>query len=477
MKLHFTTRFVLLVLILVIFALKMNGQQKVGVNTVTPVRNLEVKGVTTEYIRVQSPSIGSTEVGLELLLGATNDPSVDFKLTNDGGVFKILSGTDNFTTAGTELWRVDATGQVGIGATLPTSRLHIDDGEEASNTDDGFLQLGNKFGINTIFDRNEILARNNGAASTLYVQTHDGSTFINNNGGDLTMSTNSGKVGVGTTSPTLKLSLHSTDYQLHLRNTDTELDDWFIGASGDSWLTGGDHLLFSPTSSSTASIFRLKDVADNNGTDAPVIIQSSGTQALLLDGDEIDSKLGPLYINHNSGQNTYINPSGGFTGIGTSSPNTTLHIKSNDPDVKPLQLTHDGVIWSINPNTTFHSLQFFHGISLLAHVDGVSGQWVAGSDRKLKENIQPLRNILDDLNKINVYTYHFKHATAGDTQIGLIAQEMESIVPEVVHKQEDQYSIAYSKLSVVLIKAIQEQQAEIDALEKELTDLIASKKP
>ncbi len=66
--------------------------------------------------------------------------------------------------------------------------------------------------------------------------------------------------------------------------------------------------------------------SDNNGTSASLKIES-GDQVMLIDGNEIDVTTGALWLNNNSQNRVLISPNGGNVGIGTSSPNSTLHVE------------------------------------------------------------------------------------------------------------------------------------------------------
>jgi len=71
---------------------------------------------------------------------------------------------------------------VGIGITNPATRLHVSGGGDASLADgSGYVVIGNENGINIAMDNNEILGRNNGANSTLYIQTEGGFTSFGGN--------------------------------------------------------------------------------------------------------------------------------------------------------------------------------------------------------------------------------------------------------------------------------------------------------
>ena len=79
------------------------------------------------------------------------------------------------------------------------------------------------------------------------------------------------------------------------------------------------------------------------------------------------------------------------------------------------------------------------------------------SDIRLKENIKPVRGYLNDMNRLRVVKYNLK--ANGESNIGLIAQEVETVFPGVVETgagNENLKSIKYSVLNVMMIKSIQE---------------------
>ena len=89
--------------------------QNVGINTNAPVRSLEIYGNLNQHARVQTTNTIGSEANLELLTGPPASTGRDYKIANDVGVFKIITGTDDFATEGNELWRINASGDVGIG--------------------------------------------------------------------------------------------------------------------------------------------------------------------------------------------------------------------------------------------------------------------------------------------------------------------------------------------------------------------------
>lgn len=85
------------------------------------------------------------------------------------------------------------------------------------------------------------------------------------------------------------------------------------------------------------------------------------------------------------------------------------------------------------------------------------------SDRRLKTNISELPYGLQTVMELKPSIYHYKNNMEGKRELGLIAQDLQQTIPEVVVEGEEFLSVDYTALVPVLIQAIQEQQAIIEA--------------
>ena len=101
----------------------------------------------------------------------------------------------------------------------------------------------------------------------------------------------------------------------------------------------------------------------------------------------------------------------------------------------------------------------------------VGNSWTVFSDKRFKMNISPIKNSLDLVMSLNGVTYDWKQS--GNKDIGFIAQEVEEILPFIVHTNEktDYKSMDYSRITPILVEAIQEQQKMIDNLKKKINKL------
>lgn len=101
------------------------------------------------------------------------------------------------------------------------------------------------------------------------------------------------------------------------------------------------------------------------------------------------------------------------------------------------------------------------------------------SDARFKTNISTIPNALESTLKLRGVTFDWNREAFAYTrlpdgkQIGVIAQEVENVFPELVSKDDKGYrSVAYDRLVPVLIEAIKAQQAEIDALKAQVAELL-----
>ena len=89
------------------------------------------------------------------------------------------------------------------------------------------------------------------------------------------------------------------------------------------------------------------------------------------------------------------------------------------------------------------------------------------SDEQLKENISTIQNPIDKVNALRGVDFNWKEN--GKKQIGVIAQEVEKILPELVEMRPDGYKgVHYDNVVGLLIEAIKEQQKEIDELKEKI---------
>jgi hypothetical protein len=174
----------------------------------------------------------------------------------------------------------------------------------------------------------------------------------------------------------------------------------------------------------------------------PVILNSqNGIQAIYSDGGVLAS-YDPISTDFS------------FGGIlNASQATTTLEMAVGGPAF----MSYDGSIQEIN----------FDG-TLTATGDVIA---YYSSDERLKDNIKPIENALDKIESIGGYTYEWndKQQTYTGADIGVIAQEIEAIAPELVIDRETGFkAVKYEKLVAILIEGIKELSAKVNELENKL---------
>ena len=95
----------------------------------------------------------------------------------------------------------------------------------------------------------------------------------------------------------------------------------------------------------------------------------------------------------------------------------------------------------------------------------------AYSDARLKSDVKTIEGGLEKVSQLRGVTYIRDDNKNGGQQIGVIAQEVEEIIPQVVMTADDEMgtkSVDYGRITAVLIESIKELKAEIDELKEKL---------
>jgi hypothetical protein len=200
------------------------------------------------------------------------------------------------------------------------------------------------------------------------------------------------------------------------------------------------------TGATSASAARTNLGVDAAGTDNSTDVSLTNTNYLSLSGQELTGGTVPV-------------TSGGTGATSVSGARTAFSL-------------------AIDGNVQFGSL----GVGTAA--SGTTGEIRAtnditayySSDKRLKTNIQPIQDPLTKLQKIGGYTFEWIpnkdiHSHTGN-DIGVIAQEIEEVLPEVTTTRENGYkAVKYEKLTAYLIECVKEQQFHIQQLEDRLVKL------
>ena len=280
-----------------------------------------------------------------------------------------------------------------------------------------------------------------------YIGTRDNQDFvIRTNATERVRVKNNGRVGIGNNSP-----------------------DETLDVSGNIELSGGSrsiHTAIAPPGSSGYSITVRGSNHNNSGNFAV-----NGGHVILQGGSgyNLDQGIGGGNVYLRSGANDLRTRdgrrNGGYIIFETGGANN-----SRTERARVLDNGNFGI------GTTAPSVRLQVG----NNGDGSSARanaWNTFSDRRWKQNIELITNALDKLNQVNGYTYKWKNKADASTQVGVIAQEIEAVLPEAVTTDAAGYkSVDYGKLSALLIQAVKEQQKIISSMEKQINSLQNSQK-
>jgi hypothetical protein len=306
-------------------------------------------------------------------------------------------------------------------------------------------------------------AKIQGSSGTLAIDGNNATT-LEVNSSEVLRATSGGNVGIGTTSPSYKLQVQSTSGTIARITDGTNNLDFYCGsglneiaATTSLLLTtnGATRLTISSTGAATfsSSAIQLLTLASTASNGSYLAFTNSGTlNGAIGNGSNIISGLS------NSDLGIWT------TGIMAFQTNASERMRITSGGEVYIAGTTDQGAYNLQVNGT-----------------GVwgAGAYVNGSDFRLKDNIIDLDNSLDLITKMKPVTYNYKESYSKDssTQTGFIAQDLQELLKhksyvDGIVKQGPKYmSVAYQNLIPLLVKAIQEQQAQIELLSNKILAL------
>jgi hypothetical protein len=396
------------------------------------------------------------------------DATVDNKLQVTSG--PVLVGTATSTGTASQSLQVTGgayvSGNLGIGITTPTSTLHVVGNVIVSGIATATTFVGNLTGTATT-------ATNLSDAANITTGTINSSRLSGTYGINVSYATTAGVSTVAqglTGTPNITVGIATaTTFVGNLTGTATTATN-VIGGIG--------------------SLTQLQVTGISTFTNGPVLIgtaTSTGTSGQILQIAGINSS---VYI-------------GGNLGIGTTNPTRTLSINgdvgigrsiydstnSSGTTGQVLQSTVSGIGWTtfsggatlnntpsgiLYPTmsaTTVGTYSTAYTSSSALTFTATSGtlsatQFTSLSDATKKINIRPIENAIELTKQLNGVRFDWKHDNK--PSIGVIAQEIEKVLPELVEENDGVKSVSYGNIIGLLIEAIKEQQLRIEKLEERL---------
>jgi hypothetical protein len=392
----------------------------------------------------------------------------------------VFKTTPDGQQAPVERMRITSAGNVGIGASSPTQKLSIQgagfvgasfNGQSIGDSAAERIRIGYKDGSpDTGLVPAQIMQS---GAAELQIASRDTAAgavvFRTGTGIPERMRIDSaGNVGIGTSSPSYKIdaviptlgnTAGNTSSGLRLTtstgNTD-QLEMFYTRTSGNSGWPYAD--------------LTIRRNVDSSGGQGYMTFGGANTVQFGTNGAErarIDSS-GNLHV----GKSVF---SGGTVG-------NTFGLSANGVGYNEAVSTNTGgtlALWYMNRQSSDGAvIEFRRGTSPVGAISVTASgtTYSPSSDRRLKENIQPITDGVERVMKLKPVTYNWK--VNGEADDGFIAQDLREL-PEFAHRVtpigkrdgEMYYGVDYMRFVSVLTAAIQEQQAIIEQLKADVAEL------
>ena len=430
------------------------GDGKVGIGTDNPGDKLTIEGSGAQVLSIYSTDTGSQSSAKTFINLYGENTAGEKKLQaqiasapghNASSAGELHFSTNNSSSAITRRMTIREDGNVGIGTASPTEKLHIFNSAQTWNqyanirmsteSDSHAAEIGFHRGSGSDSDRGLFLS---GDGTNKHVRV-----------------LHTGAVGIGTTSPQHELQVFGAQPTLSIRDS--------TSGSGGTWTLNReiatlDFMTSDPTGIGAHAVAEIKVVSGTNG-DASPSGDMTFTTASYNNSAEERMRItynGNLIVGKTSTDfNTagfHLAPEGAlYSGIQTASASSTYHVRDTTNNAWKFYVTGTGQIHATSTSIT----------SL--------------SDERLKENIKDLETGLTEVMALKPRRFDWKNK-ANTNVAGFVAQEVETVLPDLIgdfmHDDlEDAKSVKMGDMIPTLVKAIQEQQTQIEILKIEIQEL------
>ena len=256
--------------------------------------------------------------------------------------------------------------------------------------------------------------------------------------------------------------------QVQFRRGTTAQNNNFTGAAGE-------------LSVNTSNVsLRIHDGSTVGGKEAALInnplSQFASTTSAQLAGvisDETGSGLlvfnnSPTLLTPNIGTPSFAvmtNATGTAAGLTANIANNITVTDDTSTNSTFYPVIANGTSGTIAESVSSTKLTFNPSSGLLTSTD-----YNSSSDKRLKKSIKQIDSALEKVSKLKGVSFEWKES--GTQALGLIAQDVEKVIPELVTTDDNGFKgIRYNNIIAVLVEAIKEQQAEIATLKDQVNKL------
>jgi hypothetical protein len=414
---------------------------------------------------------GSGAISFGTVSGTTlNNNTNNYVMTGTGSA-NTLNGEANLTFDGSTLavtGALTASTGVVVQGSGTTAGVYLNGTNSDTATQGNFVRYGTNFATQSNADN-----------SLLITKAFNGSTFL-----DAFTVKSDGKVGIGATTIDEKLHIEvsSGDAAIKLEDASGDyirIDQNSVGANDKIRFKSGSSLTERMRISSNGRV----SIGHTASTEAQLHVKDSTTAVWLAKLENASAGDGLLITSTTTSATQQL-----FNVRGNTSTNYmklngrgSLCIGSNSSSgcIEPSGLnsgSYQGITFnSPNVSSPRHNYSWSNGLYWWNGSNEGSlnnaGTWTNGSDIAFKKNVADIEYGLSTVLDLQPRKYQMKIDDAND--IGFIAQEMETVIPEIVHTNANNgyKSLDYGAITAVLVKAVQEQQTIIDDLKSRIETL------